>query len=157
VHADTEPWPLNSIRRTSVSSFGYGGTNGHVIVESVDNLLPFYKHGARKADSEHNHSTSRPLLLCFSAHDKPTLSRNIAAIGAVAAEYYVADLAHTLNLHRTRFSHRGFTIVREGQETLAFGAEELRMGVAPKKRGGVGFIFTGQGVSTSHPFLVGIA
>ncbi|KAI3326287.1 ketoacyl-synt-domain-containing protein [Xylariaceae sp. AK1471] len=145
VHANTAPWPVNSIRRTSVSSFGYGGTNGHVIVESVDNLLPFYKHGVRKANSEHNHSTGRPLLLCFSAHDKPTLSRNIAAIGAVAAEYYAADLAHTLNLHRTKFSHRGFTVVREGQEEIAFRAEELRMGVVPKKKGGVGFIFTGQG------------
>jgi acyl transferase domain-containing protein len=135
-----------------VSSFGYGGTNGHVIIESVDNLLPFYRHGARKADSEYNHSTSRPLLLCFSAHDKPTLSRNVAAIGAVAAEYYAADLAHTLNLHRTKFSHRGFIIVREGQEEKAFGAEELRMGAVPKKRGDVGFIFTGQGVRILRPF-----
>ncbi|KAI0911235.1 hypothetical protein F4823DRAFT_586429 [Ustulina deusta] len=146
VHTNTAPWPAKSLlRRASVSSFGYGGTNGHVIVESVDNLLPFYKHGTRKANAEYNHSTSRPLLLCFSAHDKPTLSRNIAAIGAVAAQYYVADLAHTLNLRRTKFSHRGFTILREGNEEAAFRKEELRMGVAPKKGGGVGFIFTGQG------------
>ncbi|KAI0855937.1 hypothetical protein F4860DRAFT_507101 [Xylaria cubensis] len=146
VHADTAPWPANSpLRRASVSSFGYGGTNGHVIVESVENLLPFYKHGARKANTEDNHSTSRPLLLCFSAHDKPTLSRNIAAIKAVASEYYAADLAHTLNLHRTKFSSRGFTILREGREESSFGAEELRMGIVPKKKGGVGFIFTGQG------------
>ncbi|KAI0554405.1 hypothetical protein F4679DRAFT_570392 [Xylaria curta] len=146
VHADTAPWPANSLlRRASVSSFGYGGTNGHVIVESVENLLPFYKHGARKANTEDNRFTSRPLLLCFSAHDKPTLSRNIAAIKAVASEYYAADLAHTLNLHRTKFSSRGFTILREGREESSFRAEELRMGIVPKKKGGVGFIFTGQG------------
>ncbi|KAI0972370.1 hypothetical protein F4678DRAFT_478807 [Xylaria arbuscula] len=146
VHANTAPWPTESpLRRTSVSSFGYGGTNGHVIVESADNLLPFYKHGRCKADAEYNHSTNRPLLLCFSAHDKPTLSRNIAAIGAVAPQYYAADLAHTLNIYRTKFSHRGFTILREGNEESAFRREELRMGVAPQKGGGVGFIFTGQG------------
>ncbi|KAI1348949.1 hypothetical protein F5Y01DRAFT_290832 [Xylaria sp. FL0043] len=146
VHANTAPWPVDSpLRRASVSSFGYGGTNGHVIVESVDNLLPFYKHGARKADAKYNHSTSRPLLLCFSAHDKPTLSRNIEAIRAVAPRYYPADLAHTLNLHRTKFSHRAFTIIREGNEEAAFAKEELRMGVIPKIGGGVGFIFTGQG------------
>ncbi|KAI0438133.1 hypothetical protein F4803DRAFT_111938 [Xylaria telfairii] len=146
VHANTAPWPANSQhKRASVSSFGYGGTNGHVIVESVDNLLPFYKHGARKAKAEYNHSTSRPLLLCLSAHDKPTLSRNAAALKAVASEYYAADLAHTLNLHRTKFSYRGFTILREGKEEAAFRAEELQMGAVPKKKGGVGFIFTGQG------------
>ncbi|KAI1125169.1 hypothetical protein F5Y10DRAFT_247824 [Nemania abortiva] len=146
VHADTAPWPENSLlRRVSVSSFGYGGTNGHVIVEAADNLLPFYRHGARKANAKYDNSTSRPLLLCLSAHDKPTLTRNIAALKAVAEEYYPADLAHTLNLHRTRSSHRGFTILREGEEEAAFKAEELRMGVVPKKKGGVGFIFTGQG------------
>ncbi|RYC58310.1 hypothetical protein CHU98_g7900 [Xylaria longipes] len=146
VHANTAPWPASSLlRRASVSSFGYGGTNGHVIVESVENLLPFYKHGARKVNAEYNHSTSRPLLLCISAHDKPTLSRNIAAIKAMASEYYAADLVHTLNLHRTKFSYRGFTILREGKEEAAFRAEELRMGAVPKKKGGVSFIFTGQG------------
>ncbi|TGJ80976.1 hypothetical protein E0Z10_g7787 [Xylaria hypoxylon] len=144
VHANTAPWK-SLLRRASVSSFGYGGTNGHVIVESVNHLLPFYKHGTRKASAEYNHSTSRPFLLCFSAHDKPTLSRNIASIGAVAPQYYAADLAHTLNLHRTKFSHRGFAILREGDGEAAFRAEELRTGVAPKKGGGVGFIFTGQG------------
>lgn len=68
---------------------------------------------------------------------------------AVASEYYAADLAHTLNLHRTKFSYRGFTILREGKEEAAFRTEEVQMGAVPKKKGGVGFIFTGQGVSTS--------
>ncbi|KAI1196929.1 hypothetical protein F5X97DRAFT_199678 [Nemania serpens] len=146
VHANTAPWPADSLlRRASVSSFGYGGTNGHVIVESVENLLPFYRHGARKADAKYNNSTSRPLLLCLSAHDKPTLSRNISAIGAVAKDYYAADLANTLNLYRTKFSHRAFTILREGNIEAAFKPEELQKGVVPKKGGDVGFIFTGQG------------
>jgi acyl transferase domain-containing protein len=96
------------------------------------------------------------LILCFSAHDKPTLSRNIAAIGAVAAEYYAADLAYTLNLHRTRFPHRGFTVLREGEEEVSFRASELRMGVVPKKSGSVGFIFTGQGVRIHYPDFLGI-
>lgn len=135
-----------------MSSFGYGGTNGHVIVESVENLLPFYRHGARKADAKYNNSTSRPLLLCLSAHDKPTLSRNISAIGAVAKDYYAADLANTLNLYRTKFSHRAFTILREGNIEAAFKPEELQKGVVPKKGGDVGFIFTGQGVRIDYLF-----
>src|ERR1700749_1362746 len=32
-------WPKNTIRRASVNSFGYGGTNGHVILEAADDYL----------------------------------------------------------------------------------------------------------------------
>ncbi|KAF7906148.1 hypothetical protein EAF00_000427 [Botryotinia globosa] len=39
VHAETKPWPDNhSVRRASVNSFGYGGTNGHVIIEGIQSL-----------------------------------------------------------------------------------------------------------------------
>ncbi|KAI0836869.1 putative polyketide synthase [Hypoxylon sp. FL0890] len=146
VQDKTVPWPKDSpVRRASVSSFGYGGTNGHVIVESIDSLYPWYQHGKAKKEAKYDHSSSRPHLVCFSAHDKSTLTRNINAHAAVAADYYVADLAHTLNLHRTKFSHRAFAIMREGQETESLSPAALRSGVAPKKKGQVGFVFTGQG------------
>ncbi|KAL7625333.1 hypothetical protein AAE478_004549 [Parahypoxylon ruwenzoriense] len=146
VHGDTAPWPKDSVvRRASVSSFGYGGTNGHVIIESIDTLYPWYQHAKSKKKARYNRSSEKPFLLCFSAHDKPTLSRNVAAIAAVAPEYYLTDLAHTLNLHRTKFSHRAFTVVREGAEAQAFAPTALQSGVASKKDVNIGFIFTGQG------------
>ncbi|KAI1768083.1 hypothetical protein GGR53DRAFT_518100 [Hypoxylon sp. FL1150] len=146
VHADTAPWPKDSlVRRASVSSFGYGGTNGHVIIESVDALHPWYQHAKPKKDAEYDRSSTKPFLLCFSAHDKPTLSRNIAAIAAVASEYYLTDLSYTLNLRRTKFAHRAFAVVREGSETEALASTAMQSGVASKKSTGVVFIFTGQG------------
>lgn len=94
------------------------------------------------------------MLLCLSAHDKITLGRVIADIAAVASDYYAIDLAHTLNLHRTTFAQRAFTVLREGQGIAAFDPTVLRSGAATaKKAPGVAFLFTGQGVSLSLPAL----
>lgn len=131
-----------------MSSFGYGGTNGHVIVESVRTLYPWYHHGAIKEKAEYDHTATRPLLLCFSAHDKPTLTRNVAAIGKVAHKYFPADLTFTLNTRRTRYAQRAFTIIRQGQEAEAFTETALRHGTSDKRSPSVGYLFTGQGVSS---------
>ncbi|KAI1139424.1 ketoacyl-synt-domain-containing protein [Hypoxylon sp. FL0543] len=146
VHRDTAPWPNDSlVRRASVSSFGYGGTNGHVVVESVESMHPLYQHGKAKKEAPYDHSCSRPLLLTHSAHDKMTLSRNVAALAKVASNYYLADLAHTLNLHRTHFKTRAFAIAREEHVSRAFEMNSLITGVASQKRKEIGFLFTGQG------------
>ncbi|KAI1346694.1 hypothetical protein F5Y01DRAFT_264504 [Xylaria sp. FL0043] len=145
VHADTAPWPRDcSIRRASVSSFGYGGTNGHVIIESIDSLYPWYQHAKKKRES-HGIKSQNASLLCFSAHDKPTLLRNVAAIGAVAQQYFLTDLAYTLNLRRTKFAHRAYVIAREGREPEAFSTAPSQAGSASKKPVSIGFLFTGQG------------
>ncbi|KAL9025746.1 MAG: hypothetical protein Q9180_007598, partial [Flavoplaca navasiana] len=36
------PWPLNRLQRASINSFGYGGANGHCIIDHVNNVLPDY-------------------------------------------------------------------------------------------------------------------
>jgi acyl transferase domain-containing protein len=147
INVETSSWPAGfPARRTSVSSFGYGGTNGHVIVESVKALYPWYQHGTTKHEAEYDHSTTRPLLLCFSAHDKPTLTRNITAIGNVAARYYPVDLALTLNTRRTKLAQRAFTIIQQGNEPDAFTEIALKYGAASSKPSSVGYLFTGQGV-----------
>ncbi|KAI1407966.1 ketoacyl-synt-domain-containing protein [Hypoxylon sp. FL1857] len=146
VHRDTAPWPSDSlVRRASVSSFGYGGTNGHVVVESVESMYPLYQHGKAKKDAPYDHSCGRPLLLTHSAHDKTTLSRNVAALAKVASNYYLADLAHTLNLHRTQFKTRAFAVAREESISKAFEMDSLTTGVVSQKKKEVGFLFTGQG------------
>lgn len=154
VQRDTTAWPSDSlIRRASVSSFGYGGTNGHVIVEAVESLYPWYQHAKPKKEAAYDHTTKKPALVTFSAHDKATLLRNIAATKKVADKYYLADLAHTLNLHRTQFASRAFTIASEGNVSEALAKESLNIGgVTKKKLNDLGFIFTGQGVSESQLF-----
>ena len=55
IHADTAPWPEDAaVRRASVSSFGHGGTNGHAIIESIENLHPWYQHAKSKAEAPYD-------------------------------------------------------------------------------------------------------
>lgn len=37
------PWPEGKVRRASVNSFGFGGANGHCIIDHVNEVLPGYK------------------------------------------------------------------------------------------------------------------
>uniref|UniRef100_A0A093UTY9 Lovastatin nonaketide synthase n=1 Tax=Talaromyces marneffei PM1 TaxID=1077442 RepID=A0A093UTY9_TALMA len=148
VNAETTPWPAGfSERRVGVSSFGYGGTNGHVIVEAVDALHPLYSHGRKRRDDPQK--ATRPFLLPFSAHDRPTLERNVAAHAKVAPEYHLADLSYTLGVRRSKFATRGFTVATEPlcPEDLAISA--FTIGSAPRSQKDVAFIFTGQGAQWS--------
>ncbi|KAF2710675.1 putative polyketide synthase [Pleomassaria siparia CBS 279.74] len=146
VNVDTIPWPeIHGPRRASVSSFGYRGTNGHIIVESVESLYPWYQHGKRKAERLPESVSSRPFLICFSAHDKPTLTRNIKAHAEIASRYHLSDLSYTLNMRRTRYPTRAFAIAREGSEVDALLPANLQLGTTRPGTFDTGFLFTGQG------------
>ncbi|KAF3914512.1 hypothetical protein AA313_de0207920 [Arthrobotrys entomopaga] len=128
VNIDTIPWPKGfAERRAGVSSFGYGGTNGHVIVEAVDSLYPLYEHGHKRGCNEPAKAI-RPFLLPFSAHDKKTLDRNIAAHAKVASDYHLADLAYTLGARRSRLAVRGFTVAAEPLDPAAFESSAFTIG-----------------------------
>lgn len=36
------PWPKGKVRRASINSFGFGGANGHCIIDHVTEVLPHY-------------------------------------------------------------------------------------------------------------------
>ena len=42
VRDGTVSWPIGKLRRASVNSFGFGGANGHCIIDHVNNVLPNY-------------------------------------------------------------------------------------------------------------------
>ncbi|RYP64004.1 hypothetical protein DL771_008975 [Monosporascus sp. 5C6A] len=127
VHIPTEPIPFPKhlpVRRISVNSFGYGGTNAHIIVESPESLLAYpqsYRYTAHVSRPKSRFARgaanrNRPYLLTFSAHDVATLKRNIAAHGQVAANYNILDLSYTLANRRTHFQSRG--MVATSPDTL---------------------------------------
>ncbi|KAK3357945.1 polyketide synthase [Lasiosphaeria hispida] len=42
VVTSVEPWPKNKLKRASVTSAGFGGTNGHCVIDHVEEVLPNY-------------------------------------------------------------------------------------------------------------------
>ncbi|RDW80312.1 lovastatin diketide synthase LovF [Coleophoma cylindrospora] len=136
------------VRRVSVNSFGYGGTNGHFIVEGVESLVPGYSHGQKKVKGSERgvFHQKRPYLLPFSAHDKSTLLRNIDSYAKVVGDYNLLDLSYTLANRRSRLACRGFVVSSPNGIAEAFSNVAENFSFAEKKKAPVvGFAFTGQG------------
>ena len=161
VKVPTEPMPFPShlpVRRVSINSFGYGGTNAHIIVEGAESLV----RGSQSYKYVDNSSTEprkkrpaprraaqrkRPFLLPFSAHDKATLQRNIDAHGHVVDKYDLLDLSHTLSNRRSVLQSKAFTVASHSTLNDAFSnvATSFTFGEKKGKTPTVGFVFTGQG------------
>jgi acyl transferase domain-containing protein/NADPH:quinone reductase-like Zn-dependent oxidoreductase len=149
--------PRLPVKRVSVNSFGYGGTNAHIIVESADGLLRTaqtyrYRGSPRSKQLARSRGTvrrNRPFLLPFSAHDNVTLRRNIKAIGDVASEYQLLDLAYTLGNRRTNFDSRGMVVTSAASVSNTLQEENLSDFIFLDRKSGkkptLGFVFTGQG------------
>ncbi|PYI12619.1 polyketide synthase [Aspergillus sclerotiicarbonarius CBS 121057] len=140
VTVDTTPWPESPLtRRVGVSSFGYGGTNGHLIVDAAQS-----GHGQERSKAGYRSSCSSEILVCFTAHDRATLERNVMAHARISERYYLEDLAYTLNCRRTHFSHRAFTIAQDGRDLGDVSMPAFEFGVA-EAPAPIAFVFTGQG------------
>ncbi|KAM0813112.1 putative KR domain-containing protein [Seiridium cardinale] len=153
---DPVPFPAHlPVKRVSINSFGYGGTNAHVIIEGAESLLKreqTYKYSdphtdkKRRTGPRRSAHRKRPFLLPFSAHDRPTLQRNIAAHGKIAANYELADLSYTLGNRRSVFPSKGFAVVSHKTLEEVFGDVAANFSFADKKTTPtLGFVFTGQG------------
>ncbi|KAI1103410.1 putative polyketide synthase [Jackrogersella minutella] len=145
----TIPWPRKvGVRRASVNSFGYGGSNAHAVVEQVpkekqnfvssfdDNFDDFL------ADEE---IISRPQVLLFSANDEGSIKAYTESLRKhllnPRVRVELANLAYTLSERRSRHFHRGYIVAKDLSLEHAFIVYGKMKPKAPK----IGFIFTGQG------------
>ena len=141
------PWRRGERPRLAgVSSFGFSGTNAHLIVEEA----PLLEAEAPLPD--------RPVqILCLSARTDPALrqlaGRYAEALSAPAAPS-LADAAFTARTGRAHFSHRLAVTAAENDRAAAAlaafargeSAASLRAGTALKGDGPrLAFLFTGQG------------
>ncbi|MGD9832287.1 MAG: type I polyketide synthase [Piscinibacter sp.] len=138
------PRPADTPRRGGASSFGFSGTNVHLLLEEAP------------AASPDPRPDSRPLqLLTLSARSEQALADLARSYRDRLIEPGVslADAAHTANTGRSHFAHRVALIAASpaqaalqlDQHLAGDPAEALLAGTAPTRAPRVAFLFTGQG------------
>lgn len=148
----TEPTPLsanNSVHRIGVSAFGYGGTNGHTVLESTASFIAGYcgymmprglnavtENGVNGIEEDRAH------LLLFSAHNKVTLLNNLKHFRTATKQKVLRDLAHTLGTRRTAHENRTFVVCHGSQYGANFdiAAESV---ISMTRSNKLAFAFTG--------------
>ncbi|RDA83527.1 hypothetical protein CP532_4154 [Ophiocordyceps camponoti-leonardi (nom. inval.)] len=149
VLTEVEKWP-RALRRASINSFGYGGANGHVILESVDSYLdnsPPMLNG----HSTNGHATHRDqvLVLPFSAASSKSLETRRQQIGELSQQLdaeALESLANSLSKRHIKLRLRDFVLAASDPKQPSLktteGRDESVQGASPLP---FAFVFTGQG------------
>ncbi|KAH6858814.1 hypothetical protein BKA58DRAFT_346728, partial [Alternaria rosae] len=151
VPTEPTPWPEGRHERVSVNSFGFGGSNAHVIVESAAsfNLTP-------KSKSETSAQSQRdaPQLLLFSANTPPSLDVMVDRYKTFLdkSPHLLPHVAYTLANKREHLPHRAFAVSTVDKIAPATPALSTSTSTSTKPQAqaqanapSLVFVFTGQG------------
>ena len=143
------PWPRGK-KYISVNNFGFGGTNGHVVLEAA----PFrgQKASAIAGDDSQEQAGQGRKLYVVTANDKTALSqvmKNIVIYLEQRPEIFQKDLtgnlAYTLGQRRSRLQWRAAIPALNSFELIeAINGEKFTPGKETEPLR-IGFILTGQG------------
>lgn len=143
------PWPAvaaGNPRRASVNSFGFGGTNGHVILES-------YEPPATSEVGTSNRITSFSPFV-FSAYSQQSLTGNLKSYARYLEEHpdtNPSDLSWTLHSRKSRLPMRvsfPASSIKDLQSALSDIRDGSQIGTRPSrssKEPRIFGVFTGQG------------
>ncbi|KAI1361343.1 putative polyketide synthase [Xylaria arbuscula] len=154
----TIPWPSHTgLRRASVNSFGYGGSNAHVVYRLTFyyrlDQVPSEKQGFISSFSDGldddflatEKEVSRPYVLALSANDDKSLKAYVESLRKHLLDPRVSveidSLAYTLSERRSRHFHRGYVVTK----SLSLQPDSFTYGKKKSETPKIGFVFTGQG------------
>ncbi len=153
VQTSREPWPEGAPRIAGVSSFGLGGTNCHVVIESG----PEPAGRAKQLDAGPSGASSTPAPFVLTAKTVPALREGGTRLMAHLSEHddlSPEDVGWSLASTRAALDQRAVVIgesrdeLLEGLSSLAEGSPSPRLveGVVEGAGGGAPvFVFPGQG------------
>ncbi|NEO43321.1 MAG: type I polyketide synthase [Moorea sp. SIO4A3] len=150
------PWQTNGTRIAGVSSFGFSGTNAHVVLEEA----PLLERQKSKGKSSEDITERSFHLLTLSGKKSTALRELVLRYQKYLAERSNAEkeeldnICYTANAGRAHFNHRLAVIAsnerelaaklgeyQKGQEVAGISSGEFSGEAAPK----IAFLFTGQG------------
>lgn len=154
VPVKNEQWPDCEVRRASINSFGFGGTNAHVVVES------YQRNGSTKSELEksfppesRNRTISNKILLPLSARSETALKELAAQLAdRIESRDDFNDIYFTLCYRRTHHSKR-LAVLAESKHDLVDKLREFsKGGLSPDLIEGeledetkLAFVYTGMG------------
>ncbi|KAF4948821.1 hypothetical protein FGADI_9378 [Fusarium gaditjirri] len=148
VPTELTQWPADVPRRASVNSFGYGGTNAHVVLDGYDAT----QHEMRTIDTDIDQR-----LFVFSAGHQEAASSLFTRMASYLRDIPTSNharllqqLAYTLSQRRSQLSHRmaiSASSIAELIDTLENGKLTL---VKSQRVSRLGLVFTGQGAQTAQ-------
>ncbi|KAE9363949.1 hypothetical protein N431DRAFT_474945 [Stipitochalara longipes BDJ] len=134
------PWPSDRDERVSINSFGVGGSNAHVVVESAACFLP-----SREVSEPEKPDTNEPQLLVFSANTAQSLKDMVANYQTLLSSNSsnLGNIAYTLGNRREHLLYRSYAIATKDKldmrPSLSTGGSQTVPSLV--------MVFTGQGAA----------
>jgi acyl transferase domain-containing protein len=132
VPVEPMPWPESRLERVSINSFGVGGANGHVILDSASSF---------KVQAPVPEPSDFPQLLLYSANSPNSIAKLIENYQLWVEQNpdQILNLAYTLANRREHLQYKSFSVFNNG--VLGKASPPTRAAQAPK----IVMVFTGQG------------
>ncbi|PYH97071.1 lovastatin nonaketide synthase [Aspergillus ellipticus CBS 707.79] len=138
-------WPATTgARRASINSFGFGGSNAHIILDSYSHARVIQ---ARKSED----LFQRPFLLPLTSHSEKAGKNHVRRLLEYLQSHpdtAPADLAYSYSIRHTLHPYRSFAIGQQLSELTKDLTSPLPV-AAWRRKGNppvrLGFVFTGQG------------
>lgn len=167
VARENTEWPVDGLRRISVNSFGFGGSNAHAIIDDAahylgEELQVVANHNTKvcpqdavfvdRATIEEEHEQP-PQLFVISAYDQGGVARIIDSYQPYLLEHasepsIMRDYAYTLFNRRSKLQYKSYVVARSHQE-LTTELERVKKTTPLRSNTGKGlnvaFVFCGQG------------